>query len=199
MGRRRRAPVLDEFVDVLCRRTPTFLLNGRGVAPVPESRARGFTGAFVEGVGHRGRVFAAHAHRRSMDAAAFRRTALAFADLSERNLSGLELQNADLSRAHLTGSDLSGCRMFRANLESAEMRGSRLRQADLRQANLSGARLVGADLREADLRGACLDHADLRGAKFAKTDLRGASLLDCVLDDDADEVGWIIDERTRRG
>ena len=75
-----------------------------------------------------------------------RRASLAYHDLTNLALEGVELREADLTGARLSG-------------------------ALLRAAQLDGAILFGADLRDADLRDASLTRADLRGVC-----LRGAHL-----------------------
>jgi hypothetical protein len=84
------------------------------------------------------------------------------ADLSGKDLRGVELRKADLSDAILKGTDLTG---------------AVLREANLRGANLEGAILDGTDFGRADLRGTEVDPAALRRAKFVGAilddDLRG--------------------------
>lgn len=196
MSRRRRAEQRP-LLDVLSRRTPEFLLYGRGMQPMPRRRSRSFGDAFLDAVGHRSRDFARHHHARATRAAVLRRVELRFLDLSERNLTRVEFQKANLAQAHLTGSDMSRARLFRVTLESAQMSDVKLVRADLREANLAGATLRRADLRDADLRGARLDHADLRGARFDRADLRGASLIGCEFDEDLDRARLRTDATTR--
>jgi uncharacterized protein YjbI with pentapeptide repeats len=98
------------------------------------------------------------------------------ADLSYKNLSGLDLRNANLYRVNLRN----------ANLRSADLRKANLRKADLRKAALRNANLRNADLRNADFRKANLSNADLRkaalrNADLAYADLREADLIDANL------------------
>ena len=88
------------------------------------------------------------------------------ADLSYKNLSGLDLINADLREANLINANFSDSNLINANLAYAD-----LRNADLRKANFRKANLINADLRKAALRNADLAYADLREA-----DLREANL-----------------------
>ena len=88
------------------------------------------------------------------------------ADLSYKNLSGLDLRNANLYRVNLSN----------ANLRSADLRKANLRKADLRKAALRNANLRNADLREADLIDANLSNTDLREANLSNADLRNANL-----------------------
>jgi uncharacterized protein YjbI with pentapeptide repeats len=125
-------------------------------------------------------------------------------DLSQTDLSGLNLHNVDLSganfwQADLTGVDLSGalleevslreailveanlrgaelpyCLLEGANLERADLSGADLSGADLTGCNLAGTKLSGANLSEANLSHADLRGADLRGADLSEADLEGA-------------------------
>src|SRR5581483_6455709 len=95
------------------------------------------------------------------------------ADLSVKNLSGIDLSNVDfksanlrasvLNRSNLRGATLAGC-----NLTISFGEGADFRQANLRDAVLFSMQLAGADLRGADLTGARLigdlNHAQLAGA-----------------------------------
>ena len=62
-------------------------------------------------------------------------------DLSDANLSRINLAYADLSNANLSGANLSNAYLGGANLSNASLIG-----ADLRSANLSGANLHGANI-----------------------------------------------------
>ena len=95
------------------------------------------------------------------------------ADVSAKNLSGLDLSRVDFkaanlsasvfNRANLRGAVLAGC-----NLTVSFGEGADFRQADLRGAEMFSMQLAGADLRGADLTGARLigdlNHARLEGA-----------------------------------
>ena len=72
------------------------------------------------------------------------------ADLSYKNLSGLDLRNANLYRVNLSN----------ANLYSADLRYANLRKADLRKADLSEADMYEADLKEANLLGTNLKNTN---------------------------------------
>jgi uncharacterized protein YjbI with pentapeptide repeats len=77
------------------------------------------------------------------------------AELSDVDLSGVDLKGADfsyaelseanLSNANLRGCDLSFANLSQANLQNADLRGALLFSTDLRQANLQGAKLEKAD------------------------------------------------------
>ncbi|CAK0753342.1 secreted effector protein PipB2 [Azospirillaceae bacterium] len=83
------------------------------------------------------------------------------ADLSFRDLSGLNFRKARLINAKLTGVNLSG-----ADLSGSDLSGADLFGADLEGANLAGANLTGTDFRGANLHRAVLTNAVLRGADF---------------------------------
>jgi uncharacterized protein YjbI with pentapeptide repeats len=80
-------------------------------------------------------------------------------DLSNANLSGvdlkhLDLSGSDLSNANLARADLYGTNLSNANLENVNFDGARLARANLKEANLSKAKLNNANLRDANLTGA---------------------------------------------
>jgi Pentapeptide repeats (8 copies) len=106
---------------------------------------------------------------------------LSQADLSEADLSRLNLQRAklnstDLSRANLRGAILSGADLSNANLSGAYLRGADLSDATLSRANLREATLIGAIFSDAALDGAILSGANLLDAILIGADLRFASL-----------------------
>jgi uncharacterized protein YjbI with pentapeptide repeats len=89
------------------------------------------------------------------------------ADLSFRDLTGLNLPKIDLTGAKLSGASLCGAKLMGANLTQCDLFG-----ADMEGANLTGATLAGADLRGANLHKAALTDAILRGA-----DLRAGAIM----------------------
>ncbi|HYH39606.1 MAG TPA: pentapeptide repeat-containing protein [Azospirillum sp.] len=89
------------------------------------------------------------------------------ADLSFRDLTGLNLPKIDLTGAKLSGASLCGAKLMGANLSQCDLFG-----ADLEGANLTGANLSAADLRGANLHKAALTAATLRGA-----DLRAGAIM----------------------
>ena len=82
------------------------------------------------------------------------------ADLSNANLSGVNLSNANLSGVKLSGSILSN-----ANLEGVNLNG-----ANLSLANLDNANLRGSDLSQTNLSFTNLRNADLTDAKITEPD-----------------------------
>ena len=104
------------------------------------------------------------------------------ADLSDKNLSGLNLKNANLREANFRNANLSNSNLGDANLNNADLAYANLRDADLRDADLSNADLRDADLSNADLRKADLSNADLRKADLSNADLSNADLGEANID-----------------
>lgn len=65
-------------------------------------------------------------------------------DLSHANLAGAYARNANLERANLEGADLSRANLREANLRAANLRGARLRLTNLLDADLCDADLTDA-------------------------------------------------------
>jgi uncharacterized protein YjbI with pentapeptide repeats len=76
-------------------------------------------------------------------------------------------------RANLSNDDLSGLNLRNVDLRGAYLHGADLRDTDLQDANLSGADLRKVDLRNADLKGTNLHNADLRGVDLIVINLQG--------------------------
>ncbi|HRI59498.1 MAG TPA: pentapeptide repeat-containing protein, partial [Saprospiraceae bacterium] len=103
-------------------------------------------------------------------------------DLSEADLTGINLFRVNLSMANLTkinldGANLSGANMIKADLSWADLHSANLGGADLSEALLYYTCLVKADLYGAYLNGANLFAADLRVADLSNADLRNANLV----------------------
>jgi uncharacterized protein YjbI with pentapeptide repeats len=133
-------------------------------------------------------------------------------DLSEANLSGVDLSSvsddpglrnvnfsgADLSKANLSGltlvavsfqgADLSQATLVRADLSSANLSNANLQGALLVTATLMSTKLVHANLCKATFYGALLSKANLGGADLRAADLRQAALVESDLSD-ADLTG----------
>jgi uncharacterized protein YjbI with pentapeptide repeats len=106
---------------------------------------------------------------------------LAFANMQQSNLFGVNLQQANLIRTNLKKSYLSQANLkmanlFRANLEGAEIIGSILRNSNLTETNLKNSDCRGADFEGAILVKANLQGADLLSTFFEEADLRDANL-----------------------
>ena len=132
-------------------------------------------------------------------------------DVSYANLSGADLNRSTFFRASFQGANLSNADMvdawleeanlYRANLQNAKMSGIYGRRADFSDTDLRGADLSNADLVRADLRGADLTGANLQGADLTGADLRGAIFKDANLNGAELDKGWeqIVGMRSRRG
>lgn len=111
---------------------------------------------------------------------------LSGADLTDADLAGSDFRGADLratifARANLSESDLRGANLRQASLPNAELHAVRLEDANLVQANLRGANLSASHLRRANLRRAKLEDANLSRADLADADLCSASLASADL------------------
>ena len=73
------------------------------------------------------------------------------ADLSYKNLSGLNLRNANLHEAKLSSANLRDADFREANLSNADLRNANLREANLFRANLKDANLFGVNLKNANI------------------------------------------------
>lgn len=127
---------------------------------------------------------------------------LNFANLSDSNLTGIDLRftklkgadlsfanlaDADLTKAHLVSTsliraNLVGTNLTEVNLSKVDLEGSNLRKSNLTRANLNGADLNNKDLSEANLSGLKLTkknffRTNLSKANLSFTDLRFASLI----------------------
>lgn len=108
-------------------------------------------------------------------------------DLSQRNLSGLDLSGADLTRANLSGATLDGANLRKANLSGADLYHASLSSTHLEGANLKTAKLNGAFMLDARLAEANLDFADLSHvtattANLSRTTMRYAKCCEAELD-----------------
>jgi len=122
-------------------------------------------------------------------------TTLVNCNLSGAKLSAASLQDSNFRRAIFSEALLDSANLTRANLSAATFDGTNLRGANLFQADLSNAEFHGANLDFANLRRANLD-----GAKFSAIDLkqvRGLTLGQ-VLTVNAD-IGTIWPSHTRSG
>lgn len=108
------------------------------------------------------------------------------ANMSSVSLAGTNLRNADLSgaklsRANLRGADLTDAKLIGANLGNADLTGSILNGTDLSGANLDGADLTGVDLTETGVSGASFVKANLTNTRLNGTDLMGINFTDAIL------------------
>ena len=119
-----------------------------------------------------------------------------FCDLSEANLSNLNLYGsslieADLSEANLSGSllseaNLSGSNLSKADLSEADLSVANLSRTNLKNANLNKANLYGVDLSEANakftnLNQAILSQSNLFNANFTSALMEEVNLSQATL------------------
>lgn len=102
-----------------------------------------------------------------------------YANLAQRDLSGLDLRGADLRGANLEDAILIKTNLRGANLSGANLRRAVLYKADVGLANLEGADLTDANLAEviaegANLREAIVEFAFFEKANLVEADLSGA-------------------------
>ena len=98
------------------------------------------------------------------------------ADLSYKNLNGLDLKESNLREANLIHADLIEANLSNADLKDANLINANLAYADLRNADLSCANLRKADLADADLSNAYLRETDLCRAFCCYVNLYKANL-----------------------
>jgi uncharacterized protein YjbI with pentapeptide repeats len=199
MSRRRDTAFADIWRDLVVRRSPAFLLGGRGMERT--SPPRGPLGAFLQFATRTDRIAHRYFHRRAIRLS-FGGEDFAYWNLIGRDLSGVQITKGNLERAHLRDADLASARLYAANLDGADLAHARLWHADLRAASLVAADLSGCDLRGARLESTALRNANLWGADLADarlgaTDLRGADLRGAKLGASFDRALVIEDERTR--
>lgn len=97
-------------------------------------------------------------------------------DWSSCAFSFSDLEGIDVSNGNLSSINLSYAILFRANLSGADLRGANLGDAYLISANLTGADLTGADLSDADLVGANLNNAVLVDTNLSRSDVDFSSI-----------------------
>jgi uncharacterized protein YjbI with pentapeptide repeats len=104
-------------------------------------------------------------------------------DLSETDLSGINLTLADLQEAVLIWANLQDASLYHVNLSGAKLRHANLKGAKLRSANLQGADFLNADLSDADLSWSNLRGANLTGANLSEANLQNAILENVIMPD----------------
>ena len=93
-------------------------------------------------------------------------------DLTDLNLSRLNLRTVNLSRSDLSGSDLSG-----SDLSGSDFSGSDLSRANLSGANLSRANLSGTNLKNINLTGTNLNRITIDLNALSTLDLSESTFL----------------------
>ena len=105
----------------------------------------------------------------------------ALLNLSDADLSGVDLRGANLKRADLTGTSLRDANLVGANFSEADLTRADLRGARLVKADFYTARLFKATFSEADCSGTYLRRADAIEADFAGANLTKADLVELNL------------------
>ena len=103
------------------------------------------------------------------------------ADLSYKNLSGLDLKESNLREANLNNVNLRKANLRNADLRDANLAYADLRNANLREANLCRAFCCYANMRKADLRNADFREANLFVAVLREANLFGANLKNATI------------------
>ncbi|CAB1059476.1 hypothetical protein D1BOALGB6SA_4238 [Olavius sp. associated proteobacterium Delta 1] len=92
-----------------------------------------------------------------------------FADLTNCDLSGMEMEGVDLSNANLSGANLDDANLFTSILRGATFDDASLRNTIMEDADAREASFVNADMRGVDLYFALVRDANLSGANFSDT------------------------------
>jgi uncharacterized protein YjbI with pentapeptide repeats len=90
-----------------------------------------------------------------------------FADLSNCDLSGRNMEGVDLSNADLSGANLDNASLFSSNLVAATFDNASLLNTNLEDGYAPGASFINADLRGANLYFAFFRGGNLSGANFS--------------------------------
>jgi uncharacterized protein YjbI with pentapeptide repeats len=107
---------------------------------------------------------------------------LAGADLSEAVLAGADFSAADLRKANLARADLTGANLAEVRLEGAELDSSDASKAIFKKAMLAGVHAARALFTEGDFEGADLSGGEFTSADFTKANLTGVNLEKSKLD-----------------
>ncbi|XP_054709182.1 BTB/POZ domain-containing protein KCTD9-like [Uloborus diversus] len=118
--------------------------------------------------------------------------------LTGANLSYCCLERTDLSQANLEGAVLLGVKMLCANLEGANLRSCNMEDPAGNRANMEGVNLKGANLEGSQMAGVNLRVATLKNANLQNCDLRGAVLAGADLEN-CDLSGSDLHEANLRG
>ncbi len=98
--------------------------------------------------------------------------------ISDKDLSGLEMQDSDLKSVVLGYRNLRGANFSRSDLSDARFQGCDLRTAVFVNSNLRNTCFYQSDLRGANLQGATLSRNDFSEARLEGADLRGVTIED---------------------
>ena len=110
------------------------------------------------------------------------------------DLSDADLTEIDLSFANLSGADFSNANLNYSNLSYTNLISAKLRGASLEEANLKWSDIIYADLREANLQGADLEWANLRSAKLTNANYQTVKNIERADITDAIGLEKILEE-----
>ncbi len=85
------------------------------------------------------------------------------ANLSKSRLRFADLNNSDLSNCELWKADLKGAYLWKADLTNAYLWRTNLEEANLQEANLNGVQALGANFEKANLTGASIEDWNISG------------------------------------
>ncbi len=107
-----------------------------------------------------------------------------------KNLIFKDFSEADLSQRNLNGIDFTGSIFTQTNLSESTLNSCNLSSADLTKGNLSGTNfnnctLSDVDFTEANMSGSITNSSNLNRAVFVDLDMRSASLIDCTYQETA--------------
>jgi uncharacterized protein YjbI with pentapeptide repeats len=104
-----------------------------------------------------------------------------FADLTNCDLSGRNMEGVDLSNANLSGANLDNASLFTSNLVAATFDNASLRNTNLEDGYAPGGSFINADLRGANLYFAFFRGGDLSGANFSNNGLSSVDFESAIL------------------
>jgi uncharacterized protein YjbI with pentapeptide repeats len=104
-----------------------------------------------------------------------------FADLTNCDLSGREMEGVNLSNANLTGANIDDASLFTTTLDDAIFDNASLRNTIMEDAHAYRASFINADLRGADLYFANFNDANLTGANISNTWLHSFDLPGAIV------------------
>jgi len=144
-------------------------INGKVIA---QSKAKGMT---IKKLTEKHRHKLAYADLSDVDLSGINlfRANLSGANLFQANMRAVSLVYADLSDVDLSYADLFDTDLFRSNLSDTDLSAVNLSNSDLSYSNLIGANLFGADLTGVNLLGATLYFTNLDDTKL--TGIKGYS------------------------
>lgn len=101
------------------------------------------------------------------------------AHLERADLSGKDLRGVDLTSAHLEGANLSHADLSFSSLKGANLEGAHLDHAFLRSTDIDGANLRGADLRKSRITSAAYEAQKIKeGAKLHPTERSADDMIE---------------------